>query len=171
MKKISRKEYHKKYEAEHREEINAQRREYRSERYEEEGQWRDQGPKAAKNKAWMIKLKSRPCKDCGHKFPMCCMDFDHRPGTKKKYCIGTMFAHHYSRELIRNELRKCDLERLVRTVKMARACEACTEGNPADPNGPLMGELDCMVELMMMTELSADELAKTYGPKLWRMIK
>ena len=62
-------------------------------------------------------------------------------------------------------------ERVVRTVKMAQTCEACTEGNPSDPNGPLMGELDCMVELMMMEELSAEELAKAYGPKLWEMIK
>ena len=60
-------------------------------------------------KAWMIELKSKPCTDCKQKFPVCCMDFDHRQGTIKSYNIGSMFAHHYSRELIHIELDKCEL--------------------------------------------------------------
>ena len=40
---------------------------------------------------------------------MCCMDFDHHKGDKKAHNIGSMFAHHYSRELIQTELDKCDL--------------------------------------------------------------
>ena len=60
-------------------------------------------------KAWMLELKSRPCADCGGVFPVCCMDFDHRDGTEKAYNLGSMFAHHYSRELIQTELDKCDL--------------------------------------------------------------
>lgn len=54
---------------------------------------------------------------------------------------------------------------------MAANCAACVEGDPKDPNGPLMGELDCMVELMMLEDMSAEELVKAYGPKLWEMIK
>lgn len=57
----------------------------------------------------MIELKSNPCYDCQQSFDTCCMDFDHRDGTEKKYNIGSMFAHHYSRELIQQELNKCDL--------------------------------------------------------------
>lgn len=66
-------------------------------------------PKASALKAWMIELKSKPCSDCGSKFDTCCMDFDHRIGEKKAYNLGSMFAHHYSKELIEIELAKCDL--------------------------------------------------------------
>ena len=69
----------------------------------------DDGPKAVAQKQWMIELKSNPCADCGNSFPICCMDFDHRLGTLKEYNVGSMFAHHYSRELIEIELEKCDL--------------------------------------------------------------
>lgn len=37
------------------------------------------------------------------------MDFDHRLGEKKEFNVGSMFAHHYSRELIEKEVAKCDL--------------------------------------------------------------
>jgi hypothetical protein len=37
------------------------------------------------------------------------MDFDHKEGTIKQYNVGSMFAHHYSRELIEKELLKCVL--------------------------------------------------------------
>jgi len=89
--------------------MNKNVREYRARRYIEEGQWRDNSPKAMAAKAWMIEIKSNPCHDCGGVFDICCMDFDHRAGTEKKYNIGSMFAHHYSRELIESELAKCDL--------------------------------------------------------------
>lgn len=83
-------------------------REYRKRRYQTEGRWQDEGPKAKALRAWMIELKSCPCKDCGNKFPACCMDFDHARGTKK-FNVGSMFAHHYSRKLIEHEIKKCDL--------------------------------------------------------------
>jgi len=93
----------------HRDYLNQKVREYRARRYKEEGQWRDEGTKAKALKQWMIELKSKPCIDCNTTFPICCMDFDHRIGTIKIYNVGSMFAHHYSRELIETELVKCDL--------------------------------------------------------------
>ena len=54
---------------------------------------------------------------------------------------------------------------------MAANCAACTEGDPHDPNGPLMGELDCLVELMVLEDMDADELVCAYGPLFWRLIK
>ena len=84
-------------------------RKYRAKRYKEEGQWRDNSPKSIALKKWMIELKTNPCNDCGGKFEVCCMDFDHRLGEKKDYNVGSMFAHHYSRELIEKEIKKCDL--------------------------------------------------------------
>lgn len=93
----------------HRLENNKRVREYRRRRYEKHGHWRDEGPKAAAQKSWMIEIKSGPCHDCGNKFPTCCMDFDHRSGETKSYNVGNMFAHHYARELIETEIAKCDL--------------------------------------------------------------
>jgi len=92
-----------------REHLNATVRKYRARRYLKEGQWRDESPKARVLKAWMVELKSKPCRDCGGTFEVCCMDFDHRKGTVKKYNVGSMFAHHYSQKLIESELAKCDL--------------------------------------------------------------
>lgn len=99
----------KRWVAANRDRNNARVRAYRRRRYLKEGCWREIGPKAIALKTWMIRLKSKPCQDCHQKFPTCCMDFDHRDGTKKKYNVGSMFAHHYSRPLIRAELKKCDL--------------------------------------------------------------
>ncbi len=87
--------------------LNETVRRYRARRYKKDGNWRDEGPKAKELKAWMIELKSKPCSDCKNSFPVCCMDFDHREN--KKHNVGSMFAHHYSRELIELEVAKCDL--------------------------------------------------------------
>jgi hypothetical protein len=92
-----------------REEHNRKVRAYRKRRFEKEGCWREQGPKAKDLKQWYKELKTQPCTDCGQTFPECCMDFDHREGTEKAYNLGSMFAHHYSKELIQVELDKCDL--------------------------------------------------------------
>lgn len=86
---------------------NSRRR--RAIRYSIDKEYRDSGPKAKMMREWMNELKSKPCSDCGNRFPICCMDFDHRDGTKKSYNIGSMFAHHYSKALIDAELSKCDL--------------------------------------------------------------
>jgi hypothetical protein len=105
----NRKRYLKEYVKKHRIHINELQRKYRSRLYSKDKFWRDSGPKAKSLKLWMLKLKSKPCTDCGNKFPTCCMDFDHRLGTRKLYCIGAMFAHHYSKTLISKELKKCGL--------------------------------------------------------------
>ncbi len=95
--------------AANRERYNANMRAYRARRYTADGRWADSGPKAKALKAWMVELKAAACTDCGGCFPTCCMDFDHRAGTVKAYNVGSMFAHHYSRDLIAVEIAKCDL--------------------------------------------------------------
>lgn len=95
--------------ANNREKLNKSVREYRARRYIKEGKWRDEGKKAVALKAWMVELKSKPCVDCNGIFPICCMDFDHVDGKLKCYNIGSMFAHHYSKDLIQTELDKCEL--------------------------------------------------------------
>ncbi len=102
-------EQQQKWVSENREKHNAAVRRYRAKRSLKEGRWRDEGAKAIELKRWMIELKSEPCSDCGNTFDTCCMDLDHKEGTEKTYNIGTMFAHHYSKELIQTELDKCEL--------------------------------------------------------------
>jgi hypothetical protein len=92
-----------------RERLNYAVRRYRARRYKEEGRWLDEGQKARALKKFMIEIKSKPCIDCGGTFPVCCMDFAHRDPKDKKYNLGSMFSHHYGRELIEKELEKCDL--------------------------------------------------------------
>jgi hypothetical protein len=89
--------------------VNRNMRNYRARRYALDGYWRESGPVAVALKKWYEVAKSKPCADCGHSFPACCMDFDHRIGTEKSYCVGTMVAHHYSLNLIEKEVAKCDL--------------------------------------------------------------
>ena len=105
----SKKCYFKYWTDNHRDYVNKRMREYRAKRYKKNGKWLDEGIKARELKQWMNELKSQPCFDCGNKFPVCCMDFDHRIDVKKNYNIGEMFAHHYSKKLIEKELKKCDL--------------------------------------------------------------
>ncbi len=50
---------------------------------------------------------SRPCADCGNKFPSCVMDFDHMPGKKKSFCLG--HAASCSLETVKREIAKCEL--------------------------------------------------------------
>ena len=92
-----------------RDRLNLTVRNYRARRYAKEGKWREEGAKAIALKNWMIEIKSKPCHDCGITYDVCCMDFDHIDGTEKTYNVGSMFAHHYSKELIEKELDKCEL--------------------------------------------------------------
>lgn len=55
-------------------------------------------------------LKSNPCTDCGGTFPTVCMDFDHIPELgPKRWNVGSMVAHGYSRDLIMSEIANCEL--------------------------------------------------------------
>lgn len=100
---------HRHWRKNNRQKIRDAQKRNRAKRYKKDKRWVDSGPKAVALKLWMIELKSKPCTDCGGKFPVCCMDFDHIPGSTKSYDIGSMFAHHYSRQLIEKELLKCEL--------------------------------------------------------------
>lgn len=53
------------------------------------------------------KLKEAPCIDCGGFFHFAAMDFDHRPGTKKKGVISQVM--NISKKAALEEIKKCDL--------------------------------------------------------------
>lgn len=48
------------------------------------------------------------CKICGNK-NIHCLDFHHRPKTKKKNTVCNLVRHGYSLELIKKEIKKCDI--------------------------------------------------------------
>src|SRR5581483_5216675 len=102
-------EYSKLWREKNREKVRIAQRNYKERERQKDGRWWTKGPKAASLMAWMKELKSMPCKDCNNSFEICCMDFDHREGEIKSYNVGSMFAHHYSKELIEKEIAKCDL--------------------------------------------------------------
>ncbi|MCI0558295.1 MAG: hypothetical protein MN733_07345 [Nitrososphaera sp.] len=52
--------------------------------------------------------KAQPCQDCGNSYPPYVMDFDHRPGTEKKFSLG-MDAYNMSHKQIVEEVLKCDV--------------------------------------------------------------
>lgn len=55
-----------------------------------------------------IKLE-KGCIDCGYNKHACALDFDHRPGTDKKYTPAHMPKYKLSIEKIMAELEKCDV--------------------------------------------------------------
>lgn len=54
----------------------------------------------------IVKEKDKPCADCGHSFPTCCMDFDHVRG-KKSFDIASNVTS--STEKLIAEIAKCDV--------------------------------------------------------------
>ena len=55
----------------------------------------------------VVPVKDRPCMDCGGKFPLICMQFDHVRG--KKLFMIRVGVGCYSREKIIEEMAKCDI--------------------------------------------------------------
>lgn len=126
-------EYNRRYYAEHREEIAAQKRRYhaanRAARSEYNRRWvaankaavreyqrayraahpearreADRAYRAAAIEA-LTSLRSHPCTDCGVQYPPAAMEFDHIRGTKKFEITAT----NYRRVDFPEELAKCDL--------------------------------------------------------------
>jgi len=67
----------------------------------------DQGRIQA-NRALVDKARDVPCKDCGQRFPLVCMDFDHLPGHGKSFNVGAGKAC-YSTKAVAAEIKKCEV--------------------------------------------------------------
>jgi hypothetical protein len=61
----------------------------------------------AANRALVNEAKSRPCADCGHRYPPCVMDFDHVRGTK----VGNIarMKQNMVPYAVLEEIEKCDV--------------------------------------------------------------
>lgn len=88
-------------------------KEYRKKRYnsdlEESRQYTND--KRAKRISWFQELKSNtPCVDCGQIYEPYCMDYDHVPERGKKIKeVSRMVLDHTPKEIILEEIKKCDL--------------------------------------------------------------
>ena len=58
-------------------------------------------------RTWIEEQKSKPCKQCGGKFPTYVMEFHHRESSKKEFMIG--HGRGRTREAVIKEIAKCDL--------------------------------------------------------------
>lgn len=72
-----------------------------------EVRWRLQDERNRRVRDLLSRLKDRPCADCGGRFPTVCMDFDHRPGTEKKFSVSGASSRKH--EAIMDEVAKCDV--------------------------------------------------------------
>jgi hypothetical protein len=63
--------------------------------------------KRALNWNWYLDLKRKPCTDCGETFDPYAMDWDHQ--VDKKESPATLMAKSRNREVILNEISKCEL--------------------------------------------------------------
>lgn len=52
---------------------------------------------------------SKPCLDCGRKYPSYVMDFDHRDPSTKEFSVSSAFRVGTSKERVEAEIAKCDL--------------------------------------------------------------
>jgi hypothetical protein len=54
--------------------------------------------------------KDRPCSDCGVRYPVYVMDFDHREADRKRFNIGRdALSGPCSEEALKGEIEKCDV--------------------------------------------------------------
>lgn len=60
-----------------------------------------------RSRIWLDAQKDRPCLDCGGRFPLECMQFDHRPGETKLFNIGMRST--LARARLVAEIAKCDV--------------------------------------------------------------
>ena len=56
----------------------------------------------------IMEAKRKPCSDCGQRFPLCVMDFDHVRGNKL-FSLGHANGKGITEEMVYAEIAKCDL--------------------------------------------------------------
>jgi hypothetical protein len=60
-------------------------------------------------RALLDAAKDRPCARCRQAFPICCMQFDHLPGTRKRFNLSEARAGLLPRHVVLQELKKCEV--------------------------------------------------------------
>ena len=83
---------------------------YTREHYAENKQYYVDKAIARKKKLYeevIIVNKNKLCADCGQRFPIVCMDFDHARGVKK-FNISSSY-YQFSMKKVQEEIAKCDV--------------------------------------------------------------
>jgi len=70
-----------------------------------QAKWRREKSRKLREKVW--KLKDKPCKDCGIKYPPYVMDFDHVKGGKINSV--SRLASNGGMEAVHKEVKKCEV--------------------------------------------------------------
>lgn len=65
--------------------------------------------KKATRKRLNEQYKRKPCTDCGQRFPLCCMDFDHLDPAQKHPKVRYRNLVMISKDLLEAEIAKCEL--------------------------------------------------------------
>lgn len=50
-----------------------------------------------------------PCAECGVPYPICVMQFDHRPGAKKRFNLSYARNGRIPMDVVKREVAKCDV--------------------------------------------------------------
>lgn len=61
-----------------------------------------------RNRAYVIRAKSRPCVDCHVQYNPWIMQFDHREPSQKRFEMSEL-RHNYSLKKLQSEIDKCDV--------------------------------------------------------------
>lgn len=60
-------------------------------------------------RALLDEEKDRACARCGVHYPICCMQFDHLPGTRKQFNLSEARSGLIPRVEVLQELKKCEV--------------------------------------------------------------
>lgn len=82
-----------------------------------------------KMRSLILAAKEQPCADCNGRWPAVVMEFDHRPGTRKKFNLGDQRARKHGLKAVKAEIAKCDVLcptcHRIRTLQRLGKLPAC----------------------------------------------
>jgi 5-methylcytosine-specific restriction endonuclease McrA len=102
----------------------------------------------ASMRAIILAAKDRSCADCGGRWPAIVMEFDHRPGTVKKFNLGDQHARKHGIEAVKEEIAKCDV-----------LCPTCHRVRTFRRQGKLPDIAECCCSSMVERFLGKDEVS------------
>ena len=93
-----------------------------------------------RNELDLLKSKS-DCADCHCRFPPCCMDFDHLPGTNKTAPVGNLYLAR--RDILNEEISKCEV-----VCKVCHRIRTHNRREPRKRRNPALEKRIVYIELM-----------------------
>jgi hypothetical protein len=92
------------------EELERKRAYQRAHYHANKERWREKRMRwEAKMRAFILAAKDRPCADCSGRWHPLVMEFDHLPGSDKKFNLYSMCARKHGLESLKAEIAKCEV--------------------------------------------------------------